>query len=406
MKLSYAPSALLFAAAAPVTVVNACTGVTLRADDASVVIGRTMEFAVDIGSEIIVVPAGLSATTLANDSNPNVDGFTYETRLGYTGATAFGKPIVSDGLNEAGLYFGAFYFAGDAEYQELTPANQESAISAEEMGAWILSQFSSVDEVRNALPGVTVVGTVIEELQGAAPLHFSVTDVNGGAIVVEYTKDGMNIHDNTVNAVTNNPSYDWMLTNLRNYMGLSPVNSPKITVGSQKLVNIGQGTGMFGLPGDFSSPSRFVRATSFANTVVQPKDALEAVQTAFHIENNFDIPLGSVRESDAVDAHMDYTEWTTVSDTRNKLYYWKTFEAQQIQYVNLADALREAAGQVAYIQMETGFHPVDRTDDLAVKSSTPTDDSDDDGAFEATSGSDKTSLRGALRVGRGGSSSD
>ena len=177
----------------------------------------------------------------------------------------------------------------------------------------------------------------------------------------EYTQAGLTIHDNTVNAVTNNPTYDWQLTNLRKYIGLSAENRETVTVGRQKLEPFGQGTGMFGLPGDFSSPSRFVRATAFANNALPSANAGEGVFHAFHIMNNFDIPKGAIREAGSKTL-MDYTIWTSVTDTKNAVYYYKTFKAQAVECVDVRKALVNL-NSIKLIKMNTEFSITDRTND-------------------------------------------
>ena len=338
----------------------ACTGIVLRTTDGVTVVGRTMEFGFDIKSDILVVPAGTKYTTLA--MNPDETGFTFEAKYGFAGANAIGRPIVVDGVNEKGLYFGAFYFLGAAQFSELTPQNRSEAISSEEVGNWILSQFATVNEVKAALPSKTVVGTYVEEIQGVAPLHYAVTDASGVSIVIEYTAAGLTVHDNTVNAVTNNPSYDWQLTNLRKYVGLRPQNREAVTVGQQKLRPFGQGTGMFGLPGDFSSPSRFVRATAFVNNALPSADADEGVFRTFHIMNNFDIPKGAILEPDS-QTLVDYTIWTSVTDTTNAVYYYKTFKSQRIECVRVREALK-GLDAPKRLKMEDRFSVTDRTDDV------------------------------------------
>lgn len=340
--------------------VIACTGIVLRTLDGVALTGRTLEFGFDIKSEVLVVPAGTKFTTLA--MNPEKSGFTFEAKHGFAGANAIGRPIVVDGLNEKGLYFGAFYFLGSAKFSELTAANQPNAISSEEVGNWLLSQFATVEEVKAALPKKVIVGTYVKEIDGIAPFHYAVTDATGASIVIEYTQSGLTIHDNTVNAVTNNPTYDWQLTNLRKYIGLTAVNREALTVGRQKLEPFGQGTGMFGLPGDFSSPSRFVRATAFANNSLPSKNADEGVFRTFHVMNNFDIPKGAIRESDSKTL-VDYTVWTSVSDTKNAIYYYKTFKSQAVECVNIRKAL-DGLTSPKFIKMKADFSVTDRTGEV------------------------------------------
>lgn len=339
----------------------ACTGIILNSANGGTVPGRTMEFSFDIKSNILAVPAGTEIDTLV--LNPEETGFTYQTKYGFAGANGLDMPIVFDGVNTEGLYFGAFYFSGDAVYEQLTPENQGRAVSSDELGNWILGQFKTVGEVKAALPGIDVVGTYIDVIDSVAPFHYSVVDADGAAIVIEYTDKGLTIYDNTVNVVTNNPTYEWHLTNLRNYIGLQPANRQAVTVGSQELAPFGQGSGMVGLPGDMSSPTRFVRATAFVNASLESATESEAVFRAFHILNNFDIPIGAIRENNSEDALTDYTVWTSVADTRNAIYYYKTYLTQQVESVSVRDVVKNLSEPKILI-MESGFKARDRSEDF------------------------------------------
>jgi choloylglycine hydrolase len=336
----------------------ACTGIVLYAKDGTVVPARTMEFSFDVQSNILVVPAGTKITKLIMDEKNT--GGSYIAKYGFAGANALGKPIVVDGVNEKGLYFGAFYFNQEAVYEKLTEKNKLKAVSSEELGNYILSQFSSVAEVKEALSKIVIVGTWIKEINSFAPFHYAISDKNGESIVIEITESGLKVFDNTINTVTNNPTYDWHLTNLNNYVGLTSENRGAQVVGNQKITPFGEGTGLFGLPGDHSSPSRFVRAAAFANSALPTESAADTVFNAFHILNHFDIPKGSVREEIDGDTFTDYTVWTSVVDTKEPTYYYKTYLTQQVEKVNLKTALKGLT-KPKTIKMESGFTIKDKS---------------------------------------------
>ncbi|NGP53131.1 choloylglycine hydrolase family protein [Thioalkalivibrio sp. XN8] len=339
----------------------ACTGIILRAEDGAIVPARTLEFSFDIQSNIYAVPAGTEIETLALDADES--GFTFTAKYGFLGANAFEFPVVFDGINTEGLYFGAFYFATEAVFGEVSDDNRDRAVSSDELGNWVLGQFTTVEEVRAALPKIEVVGTYVDVIDGFAPFHYLVADASGAAIVIEYTAAGLTIHDNPVNAITNDPTFDWHLTNLSNYIGLQAENRETITVGDLTLATFGQGSGMIGLPGDFSSPARFVRAVAFANTALPSATGDEAVFQAFHILNAFDIPKGAVRETGATEMHTDYTVWSSASDTASRSYYFKTYKTQAIEKIDVRAAL-DGLHAPAVLTMESGFVVRDRTKDF------------------------------------------
>jgi len=151
--------------------------------------------------------------------------------------------------------------------------------------------------------------------------------------------------------VTNAPAYDWHLTNLRNYVNLSVTSVPPLDLDGLKLSQLGQGAGMHGLPGDFTPPSRFVPAVAFTQAELPSATADAAVLSAFHVLNQFDIPRGSVR--DKTDGGLELTQWTTVSDTKNLRWYFKTFDDETIRVVDLKKAVAAANGQIRTIKMES-----------------------------------------------------
>ena len=103
----------------------------------------------------------------------------------------------------------------------------------------------------------------------------------------------------------------------------------------QRILQLGQGSGMIGLPGDFTPPSRFVRAAIFSKTAVPSKTAQDGVEQVFHILNNFDIPVGVSREvSDGV-VHTDYTMLTLARDPQSLRYYYKSYADQTIRMIDL-----------------------------------------------------------------------
>lgn len=174
---------------------------------------------------------------------------------------------------------------------------------------------------------------------GFAPeAHFVVHDASGKSIVIEYVGGKLNVHDNPLGVVTNSPTFDWHMTNLRNYVNFSMTNVPPVKLGPVTLQPTGQGSGMLGLPGDFTPPSRFVRAVAFSQSVFKSKTGDDAILQAFHVLNQFDIPKGSARDNEK-DANgniqADYTLWTAASDLKTMRYYFHTYENRQIRMLDL-----------------------------------------------------------------------
>jgi choloylglycine hydrolase len=348
----YARPALALAfllALAPVA--QACTTLLLKAKDGAVVSGRTLEFGFDMKSEVMVVPAG----TPMKGSLPNgATGISYTTKYAMMGANALGFPVIIDGINEQGLFVSDLYFPGYAGYAEATPQNASRAMASYEFGNWLLGNFATVDEVRAHFQDVVLVSTAVDALGGPPPLHFIIRDRSGKSLVIEPIDGKLKAYDDPLGVMTNSPTFDWHLTNLRNYLTLTAQNVPPLQLSAHVALSpFGQGSGMFGLPGDSTPPARFVRAVAFSQTALQPSTAADAVLQVFHIMNNFDIPLGFVRDKSGNVLHVDYTVWTSVADLKNDRWYFRTYDDQAIHMVDLHAALAVAANKVGFIPMNS-----------------------------------------------------
>jgi choloylglycine hydrolase len=311
---------------------NACTGFKLQANDGSKVHGRTLEFAVDIDSSVAVVPRGYEFV----GTTPEGPGLKYKAKYGAVGVIAFNNPAIMDGINEKGLAVGTFYFPEYASYSPITSKNQSKALSPIEFSNWILTQFATLEEVKLALPKVVIAPTVNKDWGSTPPpFHYIVYDKKGNALVIEPINEKLVAHDNSLGVITNSPTFDWHMANLRNYINLTPMNAKPIKLNNVELAPFGQGSGMVGMPGDFTPPSRFVRAAIYSATAIPTKSSEDAVFQAFHILNQFDIPKGSTRQKEQGTTHSDYTLVTTVRDPQTLKYYFKTYEDQDIKFVDL-----------------------------------------------------------------------
>jgi choloylglycine hydrolase len=340
---------------------QACTGITLIAADGTVVHARTLEFAIDLDSNVIVVPRGYARVGTTPDGKP---GLKWKSKYASVGANGVGMPLIFDGVNEKGLAAGLFYFPTSAKYMPYTPSDAGKTVAPWELGSWVLENFATVDEVKANI-GNVVVPTVVFAQWGFAPeVHYIVTDASGKSIVIEYVGGKLNVHDDPLGVITNSPAFDWQMTNLRNYVNFSMSNVPPVKLGSVTLQPFGQGSGMLGMPGDFTPPSRFVRAVAFSESVFPSKTGDDAVLEAFHILNQFDIPKGAAREGQK-DAHgnieADYTLWTSANDLKAKRFYFRTYDNSQIRMVDLLKTNLDAK-DIVTISMKGGE---------AIKSVTP-----------------------------------
>lgn len=298
-----------------------CTGVRLIAHDGSVAYGRTLEFAQELQSNILVIPRNYTIAGIGTDTKKS--GLSWQARYAAVGANACNEIALVDGINEHGLAGGLFYFPGYAHFQETQDLS--NAIAPWQLLTWILTQCTSIEHVQQQLPTITVINIPFPAWGIVPPVHAIVHDITGKSLVIEYQHATLFMHDNPLGVLTNAPDFQWHMTNVRNYLNLSAYNVAPQKIGNIELRPFGQGSGMVGLPGDFTPPSRFIRAALFTNTVITPKNANDAVHTVFHILDLFNIPRGIIREKENNTVLCDYTQWTSACDLKNRRYYYHTY---------------------------------------------------------------------------------
>jgi len=341
-KPAMAAFALLAAFVLPLQQALACTSFMLKSADGGFVYGRTMEFGLPLNSTLTVIPRNFAYVGTGPDGKPGT-GLPWTTKYGAGGANAFGLPVLVDGLNEAGLAGGMLYLPGLALYQEVPASEGKTSIAAHEVLTYILTSFATVAEVKAGLPKIKVNRSILEQLKMPAPMHVTLHDATGASLVIEYIGGELHMHDNPTTVMTNAPSFDWHIANLGNYLPLSVYNPQPLKVGSLTLSPPSTGAGAPGLPGDMSSPSRFVRAFLYSHAAPVSGTSAESASLAFHILNNFDISPGVVRTSaDSASGGgitgIETTEWTAVSDLKARRYFIRTYGNSQTRVLDLTKA--------------------------------------------------------------------
>lgn len=317
---------------------QACTGISLKSQDGSVVVARTVEWALGDAkhNQIVVFPRGKAFRAQTPEG---INGKTWVGSFGFVSLSAYDQPYGPDGMNERGLYVGMYYFPGFADYSRFEPSQVSRSLSVGDFMQWMLSSFATVAEVRQHLNDVVVVNVEDPRFGGAKlPFHWKVADPSGESIVIEIINGGqVRVFDSLMGVITNSPGYDWHLTNLRNYINLSPQSSAPVTIDRLTLSPLGSGSGLLGLPGDFTPPSRFVRAAFLTATARPLPTAVDSVFEAFRILDSFNIPVGAtaVRGKTAGDIESA-TQITVASDLRNRRLYFHTMSNREVRLIDLS----------------------------------------------------------------------
>jgi choloylglycine hydrolase len=324
----------------------ACTSFLIRTADHGAVYGRTMEFAFELRSNAIVIPRHYALTASGPGGKP---GMSWTAKFAAVGINGLGVQGLLDGLNEKGLAGGILYFPDFASYADPARADLTKSLAPWDFLTWALTHFATVAEVKAAINAghIAVVDVVQETLKITPPLHYTLHDASGASLVVEPMGGTLKVHDNPLGVLTNSPPFDWHLTNMRNYVKVSPFDAPPLKVGGETLMPLGQGSGLLGIPGDPTPPSRFVRALGYALSADKKPSGIESVRLAEHILNNFDIPKGWIRHKEEDHVPMEYTQWSTIADLTTRVYYIKTYEDQVLRAIDLKSADLDATSIIS-----------------------------------------------------------
>lgn len=313
----------------------ACTDFLLSDSLQQVVVARSLEFGIDLESQIRNFPKGTKFTSnLAN----NEIGMQWSAKYGFLSVVAF-QNLVMDGFNEAGLSVGVLWFPGSV-YKDITVKQNSRTIAFEDFASFLLSSFSTIEEVKAILPSIHIWFHSIEQLKGTPPIHYSIHDKSGKSLVIEFVGGEMQVTDNPVNVLTNAPEISWHLTNLRNYVNLSTMNKGGTSIDGFSISPIGQGSGLLGIPGDWTPPSRFIKVALVKGFIGKPKDREESVNLAFHLLNMVDIPYGAVGGDNN---GPDYTQWIIVKDLHGGQLYYRTYGNLNIKVLNIAEMVKPEA---------------------------------------------------------------
>ena len=309
----------------------ACTGITLRTTGGDAVPARTIEWAGnDLESKYAVVPRGHLHRSFVPGGKK--EGMSFAARYGYVGLAVEQPEFVVEGMNEAGLSAGLFYFPNYGKYEDYNEDYKESTVSDLQLVSWMLASFKTIDEVKKAMRGIHVV-TI--DPRGST-VHWRITEESGRQVVLEIVGRKARFYENSLGVLTNAPDFKWHVTNLNNYVNLTAGPTADRIMGDFTLKAFGGGSGLHGIPGDMTPPSRFVRAAFFQLTAPKQPTGEKAVMQAFHILNNFDIPTGiQFAEGQEVPDIPSATQWTVATDIASRRIYYRTMHNSTIRCLDL-----------------------------------------------------------------------
>lgn len=303
-----------------------CTGLTLETKEGLHLFGRNMDIEYSFNQSIIFIPRNFKCSNIET----NKELTTKYAILGM--GTIFNEyPTFADGMNEKGLGCAGLNFPIYASYSE-KPIEGKNNIPVYDFLLWILANFSSLEEVKDGLKNTNIVDIPINKNTPNTTLHWIISDSTGKSIVVEQTKEKLNVFDNNIGVLTNSPTFDWHITNLNQYVSMNYNQIPNLELREQSLTALGQGTGLVGLPGDFTPASRFIRASFLRDALLKNnKNSINLIDF-FHILNNVAMVRGSIR---TLAEKSDITQYTSCMCLEKGIYYYNTYENNQINAIDM-----------------------------------------------------------------------
>lgn len=250
-------------------------------------------------------------------------------------------PLYYDATNEKGLSMAGLNFPGNADYKSEAPGKDN--VSPFEFIPWILCQCATVAEARVLLGRMNMLDEPFSPQMPLSPLHWMISD-RDESIVVESVKEGLKVYDDPVGVMTNNPPFDYHMTNLANYMNVTRDIAVSRFAEGYPLEAFSRGMGGIGLPGDLSSASRFVKVAFTRLNSLSGDSESESVSQFFHILASVAQQRGCCRVPDG----FEYTIYSSCCNTDKGIYYYTTYENSQLTAVDMHREDLDGSALVAY----------------------------------------------------------
>jgi len=323
----------------------ACTDVVLHKTKGIVVSGRTLDFTIELGGDIIAKKSGtlvedkfihlvntktfntkLANTELGHTQTVNSKSlpFSWTSKYNVLLVGICNTACYPEGLNSQGLSVSTLWHNGSEPAQIVQPGTR--AISVPAITEYILENAKTVDETKMLMDAFSIFPLFDPKHQLKVQNHWIVTDKTGRSVVIELKNGKPKFFEQAsqINVLTNQPCYDEQLTHLAKFSYLKAKNN-KNDVIAGCIVN---GSGALGMPGDYTPASRFVKTAFLAKYVAPLKSGQDGINTVFHILHNVDIPRGAIAEG-------DYTQWTSARDHQNLTFWFASYNHPAIKFIDL-----------------------------------------------------------------------
>lgn len=311
-----------------------CTAATYQTKD--FYFGRTLDYEISYGDQVVITPRNYGFH-LRNGGQIT----SHYAMIGMA-CVMEGYPLYYDAVNEKGLGIAGLNFVGNAHYHP--PMEGKENITQFELIPRILGTCATVKEARQELAQMNLTDTPFTENLPVAQLHWLIADKNE-CITLESVKEGLNIYENPVGVLTNNPPFPYQMFQLNNYRHLAVENGANTFSKDLTLHQYSRGMGAMGLPGDLSSQSRFVRVAFVKMNALSGDSEGESVSQFFHILGSVDQQRGCCKLGED---KYEITLYTSCCNADKGIYYYTTYDNHQISGVDMHQENLDGTQLIAY----------------------------------------------------------
>ena len=268
--------------------------------------GRNLDLEGSMGEQLAVAPRRFPLPP------QGLPGMELRYAVAGTALVREGFPLYFDAVNEAGLAMAGLDFPGGAHYRPRREGMVNVAPFA--LIPFVLGTCADVAEARRVLRGVNLWDEPFSPDLPLTPLHWMLADRRGAALAVEPGPEGLRVLDAPAGVLTNRPDLEEQMAHLARFEGLTPADRG------------------LGLPGDHSSPSRFVRTAFHRAHTPAPETGGEGLARCLRILDCAAVPRGS---SLRPDGRYRYTVYTSCCDLSRGDYFIATEENRRLTGVSL-----------------------------------------------------------------------
>lgn len=302
---------------------QACTRVVYKGPDNTIITARSMDWKSEINANLWIFPKGMQRTGEVGPMSAK-----WTSKYGSVIASAW-DIATADGMNEKGLVANILWLV-ESEYPVFDAKSTKEGVTISLWAQFVLDNFATVSEAVEYMKDepFVIVSDYIPGTDKFTTLHLSISDATGDNAIFEYIKGKLVIHHKPSYVVmTNSPIFEQQLS-LDDYWKGIP------------------GTMM--LPGTNRAADRFVRASYYINAIPQTSDIRTAIASVFSVIRNCSVPFGISSETEP---NISSTRWRSVSDQKNKVYYFETALTPNTFWVNLTDFDLSEKGKVLKLDL-------------------------------------------------------